>query len=293
MDLDALQSVKKQCPNLGFGVGLRTVHYSDFLGGHPEVDWLEAITENYLGTGGRPRQVLRQLAARYPIVLHGVSLSIGGSSPLDRDYLTLLRDLAQEVQACWISDHLCWTGYAHHNLHDLLPMPLTEASLAHVIRRVDEVQNFLGRAILLENPSSYASFTVDCIAEAQFLREVALSSGCGLLLDVNNVYVSSINHGLDAKAYIDTIPREAVGQYHLAGHSKRDGYLLDSHIGPVPEPVWELFRYTLSKVGPRSTLLEWDEEIPDLDVLLRETATAKAMLPRTPLRQAIVPELRV
>ncbi|MCB9253824.1 MAG: DUF692 domain-containing protein [Bdellovibrionaceae bacterium] len=259
----------------------------------PEVDWLEALTENYLGTGGRPRQVLRQLSMRYPIVLHGVSLSIGGSSPIDRHYLKLLKVLADEVQARWISDHLCWTGYAHHNLHDLLPMPFTEASLAHVKNRVDEVQNYLGRAILLENPSSYASFVFDGISEAQFLREIVLSTGCGILLDVNNVYVSSVNHGLDAKVYIDTLPAEAVGQFHLAGHSQREGYLLDSHIGPVPEPVWDLFRYTLARVGSRASLLEWDEEIPSLEVLLEENEKAKtlAALPSPAIQ--IHPELHL
>ncbi|MEZ4750036.1 MAG: DUF692 domain-containing protein [Bdellovibrionota bacterium] len=293
MEFESLNSVADQCTNLGFGVGLRTDHYNDFMNASPDVDWLEALTENYLGTGGRPRQVLRQLAQRYPIVLHGVSLSIGGTSPLDKNYLRLLKELAEEVQARWISDHLCWTGYAHHNLHDLLPMPFTEASLSHIKDRVDQTQNFLGRAILLENPSSYASFTFDSIAEAQFLREIALSTGCGILLDVNNVYVSTVNHGLDAHTYIDTLPADAVGQYHLAGHSERDGYLLDSHIGPVPEPVWDLYRYTLAKLGTRSTLLEWDDEIPELTVLLEENAKAKAMLPAMTAGRGVSGELHV
>lgn len=265
-------------PNLGLGVGLRSVHFN-FVERHwPQVDWFEAISENFLDCQGRPRALLRAVAERYPVVLHGVSLSIGSCDPLNFDYLAKLRTLAGEVQARWISDHLCFTGVLGVNTHDLLPMPLNEASLRHVAERVRQVQDFLERPLVLENPSTYARFASDELREAEFLARLCELTGCGLLLDVNNVYVSAFNHEEDPLEFLRTIPASRVVQYHLAGHTHCGTHLLDTHDRPVLPAVWELYRQFCARTGPVSTLLEWDAQIPEFPVLLDEVHRAQRVL---------------
>lgn len=266
-------------PKLGDAVGLRPVHFPHLLRTPPSewgVDWFEIISENFIGNFGYAAHVLEHVAAHRPVVMHGVSLSIGSVAPLDRDYLCALRDLAYRVHAVWVSDHLCWTGVAGINTHDLLPLPLTEGCLAHVAERVRAVQDFLGRPLILENPSTYLEFTASEMPEWEFLARLAEMTGCGLLLDVNNVYVSSVNHGYDAQAYIDAIPAERVVQIHLAGHTDRGTHLIDTHDHPVAAPVWQLYARAQQRVGGAATLLEWDAEIPDYPDLLAELAKAKA-----------------
>ena len=237
-------------PSLGFGLGLRVDHYEAILADHPAVDWFEVLTENYLVPGGKPLHYLMRFRERYPLAMHGVSLSIGSTARLDHEYLRQVKSLAQRVQPAWISDHLCWTGVAGRNMHDLLPLPYTEEALAHVVARVREVQEVLGQRILLENVSSYVGFTHSQLTEWDFLREVAERADCLLLLDVNNIYVSSVNHGFDALEYIKGIPAARVQQIHLAGHQNHGDYLIDTHDHPVPDPVWELYAQALRHVGP-------------------------------------------
>jgi uncharacterized protein (UPF0276 family) len=249
-------------PRLGLGLGLRSVHFDHILAERPAVDWFEAISENFMDSGGRPRAVIREVAEHYPVVLHGVSLSIGSADPLDLDYLARLKRLADEVRPAWLSDHLCWTGVMGLNSHDLLPMPLTEESLAHVAARVRQVQDILERPLILENPSSYVRFAQSTMDEPLFLRRLASETGCGLLLDVNNVYVSCFNAGLDPVAYIEDFPFESVVQMHLAGHQHEGTHIIDTHDRPVRPEVWELFRLAWALTGGASTLLEWDGDIP-------------------------------
>jgi uncharacterized protein (UPF0276 family) len=267
-------------PNLGFGVGLRTVHFPHILERWPAVDWFEIISENFMAAGGRPAWVLDQVAERYPVVMHGVSLSIGSTDPLDRDYLKRLRALADRTRAAWVSDHLCWTGVLHRNLHDLLPLPYTEQSLRHVIRRVRQVQEALERPLVLENPSSYVEFAGSSMPEWEFLARVAAEADCGLLLDVNNVYVSAFNHGFDPVAYVEAIPHERVVQYHLAGHTNCGTHILDTHSDHVIDPVWDLYRRSWRIGGGCATLLEWDEAIPDFGVVHAEVRKAAAEVRR-------------
>ncbi len=262
-------------PDLGFGVGLRSQHFEAVLRHKPAVDWFEVITENVLDDGGWARQVLDRVASRYPIVLHGVSLSIGSTDPLDRSYLARLRRLADETRAQWVSDHLCFTGVGGTNTHDLLPMPLTEESLIHTIARVQAVQEQLARPLILENPSTYLEFASSTISEPEFLGALTAHTGCGLLLDVNNVYVSSRNHGFDAEAYLRAIPGERIVQIHLAGHCDRGSHVIDTHDGPVAPAVWTLYRRLLEQVGCRSTLIEWDARIPPFDELHAQALRAR------------------
>jgi len=262
-------------PDLGIGVGLRSVHYRHILEHWPTVDWFEIISENYLDSQGRPRAVLDQIAERYPVVTHGVSLSIGSTADLDLDYLQRLKRLAERIRPVWISDHLCWTGVLGKNTHDLLPLPLTEEALQHVIQRVIRVQEFLERPLVLENPSSYVTFQSSTMTEWEFLSRLAAESGCGLLLDVNNVYVSSVNHDFDPVEYLDQIPAEHVVQIHLAGHTNCGTHLIDTHDGPVIRAVWELYRRAIERCGPVSTLLEWDARIPPFEDLLAEARRAE------------------
>jgi uncharacterized protein len=263
-------------PSLGHGVGLRNRHYADFLGERPSVDFVEAIAENFMGLGGRPRAVLEQTRKERPVVLHGVSLGIGSVAPLDSAYLAQWKALIDEVQPALVSDHLCW-GRAHgHYSHDLWPVPYTEECLAHVVERVSRVQDLLGRRILLENVSSYLEFRASEMAEWEFVTEVAKRADCGLLLDVNNVYVSSRNHRFDPKTYLDAIPVDRVGQFHLAGHQDRGHLVIDTHEGEVSDAVWELYRYAVRRFGDVSCLIEWDEGVPELPVLLAEAQKARA-----------------
>jgi uncharacterized protein (UPF0276 family) len=254
----------------GVGLGLRTEHYRDFVERRPAVDWLEVISENYMVDGGKPLYWLDTIRRDWPMVMHGVSMSIGSTDPLDLNYLKQLKALAARVEPAWISDHLCWTGVDHHNLHDLLPMPYTEASLAHLSERVSQAQDVLGRRLLLENVSSYVSFAADEMSESDFIVELVSRSDCDLLLDVNNVYVSSINHGFDAKAFVDAMPAQRVRQIHLAGHEDHGDYMIDTHDHPVCNAVWDLYAYTISRLGNVPTMIERDDHIPPLDTLIDE-----------------------
>jgi uncharacterized protein (UPF0276 family) len=267
-------------PRLGLGLGLRNVHFDAILSDEPRDLWFEAISENFMDSGGRPRAIIRTVAERYPIVLHGVSLSIGSTDPLDTVYLASLKRLADEVRPAWVSDHLCWTGVNGQNSHDLLPMPLTEESLAHVVARVRQVQDTLERPLILENPSSYVRFVQSTMDEPDFLRVLADETGCGLLLDVNNVYVSCFNAGVDPVAYLDAFPCDRVVQMHLAGHQDFGTYLIDTHDRPVRAEVWELFRIAWARTGGASTLLEWDDHIPDFDGCVAELYNAEQYMTR-------------
>jgi uncharacterized protein (UPF0276 family) len=262
---------------LGFGLGLRPVHYASVLETAPAVDWFEVITENYLVGGGRPLHFLDAIRARYPIVMHGVSLSIGSTAPLDEDYLRRVRDLALRCAPEWISDHLCWTGTDGRNLHDLLPLPYTPEAVAHVASRIEHVQERLGRPLVLENVSSYVSYTSSAMSEWEFLTALARRTGCRLLLDVNNVYVSSRNHGFDAREFIDGVPLDAVQQFHLAGHQDYGTHCIDTHDAPVRDEVWDLYAHTVRRFGPVSTLLERDDHIPPLAELVAELDHARAV----------------
>jgi uncharacterized protein len=262
-------------PDLGFGIGLRSVHYEHVLTNTPPIDWFEILSENYMDTGGRPLHVLDQVAARYPVVLHGVSLSVGSTDPIDFEYLKKLKALGKRINARWISDHLCWTGVAGHNTHDLLPMPYTDEALKHTIERVKTIQDFMERPIALENASTYLEFSASTWHEADFIRELTERADCGILLDVNNVYVSSFNHGFDPKAYLDKIPQDRVVQMHLAGHTNKGTHILDTHSDYVIDSVWELYRYAHRRLGGVSTLLEWDANIPDFDAVHGEALKAR------------------
>jgi uncharacterized protein (UPF0276 family) len=263
-------------PDLGMGVGLRTVHYPHILEKRPNVDFFEVLSENYMDTGGRPAWVLDQVAEAYPVVLHGVSLSIGSTDPLDREHLTKLKALADRTKALWVSDHLCWTGVSGRNTHDLLPMPLTEEALSHVAGRVKTVSDFLERPLILENASTYAEFTASSMPEWEFFARLMEEADCGMLLDVNNVYVSSYNHGFDPKQYLDAIPPSRVTQYHLAGHTNKGTHIIDTHNDYVIDPVWELYRHSVARTGNVSTLLEWDADIPAFEVVHAEALKARA-----------------
>ncbi len=260
---------------LGFGLGLRPKHYEALLGERRGcVDWLEALTENYLGLGGKPLHYLTRLREHYPIVLHGVSLSIGGTDALDMAYLRELRTLADRIEAAWVSDHLCWTGVDGTNLHDLLPLPFTEAALEHVAARIRQVQDTLGRRILIENVSSYVTLHGE-LREHEFLAELTARADCLLLLDVNNVYVSSENHGFDPHEYLLGLPVDRVQQIHLAGHTRQGAYLVDTHDAPVIEPVWALYGEAIARFGPVATMIERDDNIPPLEDLLSELDRAR------------------
>jgi uncharacterized protein (UPF0276 family) len=264
-----------EVPDLGHGVGLRRDHYARVLDGPTDVDWFEVVSENFMVKGGRPLQVLERVRRDHPVVLHGVSLSIGSTDPLDPRYLDELRALAARIEPAWVSDHLCWTGVGGHNAHDLLPLPYDEEVLDHVVSRVDAVQERLGRRIALENVSSYLTFTASTIPEWEFLAEVAVRADCGILLDVNNVYVSAANHGFDPEKYIAAVPPERVWQIHLAGHTDRGTHLLDTHSRAIAEPVWALYRFATRRVGAVASLIEWDEDIPEWDILEAECRRAR------------------
>ena len=254
-------------PALGFGVGLRRQHYAEILESMPPMDWFEIISENFLVEGGRPLEVLDAVRANYPLVMHGVSLSIGTTDPLNRNYLRDLHALARRIEPAWISDHLCWTGVGGRNLHDLLPLPHTEEAVTHAARRIREVQDTLGRRILIENISSYMTYAHSRLTEWDFLTAVAEEADCGILLDINNIFVNAFNHRFDPHRYIDAVPADRVVQFHLAGHADHGTYLLDTHDHPIRPEVWELYEYAVRRFGRVSTLIEWDDNIPEFDVL--------------------------
>mgnify|MGYP000013441144 CR=1 FL=1 len=260
---------------LGHGIGLRLPHFPHILEhGVQGVAWFEVISENFFEPGGRPWTVLERVRQEAPVVLHGVSLGIGNTDPLCEKYLDDLAQLAQRIEPAWVSDHLCWGSFGGHNAHDLLPLPYSDEALEHVVARVTRVQERLSRQILLENVSSYVKFGASTLTEWEFLSEVARRADCGILLDVNNVFVSAKNHGFSAHTYVDAIPADRIGQIHLAGHTDRGTYLFDSHVGPVPDGVWELYRRVIARVGPTATLTEWDEDIPDYQTVVAEARTA-------------------
>lgn len=264
----------------GFGLGLRVEHYAAFEAGvdaERRPDWLEIISENYMVPGGPPLAHLERIRADYPLVMHGVSMSIAGPAPLDLGYLRELRDLADRLQPGWVSDHLCWSADAHAQFHDLLPLPLTRASLDHVAARIAQVQDILGRPLVLENVSSYVRFAADEMTEWEFIAQLLKASGAQLLLDVNNVYVSARNHGFDPIAYLDGIPVEPVRQIHLAGHEDRGDIVIDTHDHPVRDEVWALYALALQRLGAVPTMIERDDHIPPLPELLDELALARRL----------------
>ncbi len=269
---------KLNLPNLGLGLGLRNQHFDYILKEQPEVDWFEIISENFMDSGGRPRYVLHQIAERYPMVMHGVSMSIGSTEPLNMTYLKRLKQLAKEIKPAWISDHLCWTGVLGINSHDLLPVPLNEATLHHICNRINTVQDFLERPLILENPSTYMSFKHSTMPEEEFLARMTAETNCGLLLDVNNVYVSSFNNDFDPVKYIEAIPPESIIQMHLAGHQHCGDYIIDTHDRAVTGYVWELFRQTWQRTGGVTTLLEWDGNIPPFEDYYAELMKAKQFM---------------
>jgi uncharacterized protein len=262
-------------PNLGFGVGLRSEHFDYIQSNEPAVGWFEIISENFMDIGGRRRAALDWIRARYPLVMHGVSMSIGSADPLDFGYLEKLGKLAREIEPAWISDHVCWTGVAGINSHDLLPIPFTDEALDHVVERVERVQEFLDRPLVLENPSTYATFAMSTMTEWQFLSAMAERTGCGLLLDVNNVYVCSVNHDLDPTEYLRSLPADRIVEIHLAGHTHEGTHVIDTHDGPVSSDVWSLYRTAVTRTGPISTLVEWDDRIPPFPVIEAELAKAR------------------
>lgn len=264
-------------PALGYGLGLRADHYDALLQPQPRIDWLEALSENYLVPGGKPLDWLRRMRERHPLVLHGVSLSIGSHDPLDKQYLSALKKLADSVEPAWMSDHLCWTGAHGRNLHDLLPLPFTEEAIAHVSARVRQVQDFLGRRILLENVSSYVEFKASSMSEWEFLAAIAERADCLILLDVNNIHVSASNHGFDAGDYLAGIPPRRVQQFHLAGHSFQNDLIIDTHDHPVSDPVWDLYADAVRRFGPVTTMIERDDNIPPLAELIAELDHARAI----------------
>ncbi|MBS0253681.1 MAG: DUF692 domain-containing protein [Proteobacteria bacterium] len=263
-------------PLSGHGLGMRRPHYADFLAGSAPVDFIEVISENFMIDGGRPRDTLRKVREHYPVALHGVSMSIGSADGPDPAYLARLRALVDEIEPAVVSDHLCWTRFGGVNSHDLLPLPYTEEALAITCRSVLAAQDALGRAMLVENPSSYIAFTGE-LREWEFLSELVARTGCGLLLDINNIFVSAANHGFSAAEYLAGIPRDSVGQIHLAGHSQGRDLLIDTHDQPVPDGVWALYRTAVDRFGAVAAMIERDDNIPELPELLAELDIARSI----------------
>ncbi|HLD16545.1 MAG TPA: DUF692 domain-containing protein [Coxiellaceae bacterium] len=282
--MDALeQSIQaglsqEPCLFLGFGIGLRPCHYQTILD-HcpPDIDWFEIVSEDYMVPGGTPLHYLDAIAERFPIVMHGVSLSIGSVDPLNAVYLKDLKRLRDRIKPRWISDHLCWTGVDGYNTHDLLPLPYTESCLMHVAERVDQVQNFLGEPLILENPSSYVSYTQSTMSEWEFLTRLVEKTRCEILLDINNIYVSSFNHNFNAQDYLKGVPSKAVKQFHLAGHKHCSNYIIDTHDQPVIEEVWKLYHQAIQYFPNASILIERDDQIPPLEELVEELKRAKKL----------------
>ena len=268
---------RHRIPDLGVGVGFRVPHYAKVLGERPPMDWFEVISENFMVEGGKPLENLAALCASYRVVPHGVSLSIGGSAPLSTTYMDKLQKVLDRIAPPWFSDHLCWGGTASLNAHELLPLPMNADVVRHVVERIKRVQDRFGVPFALENVSSYMAFQASSMQEFEFVCEIAEKSDCGLLFDVNNIYVSYRNHGTDPMAYVDAIPKDRVVQMHLAGHTEKDRYVLDTHAGHVREEVWDLYRRAVERLGAVSTLIEWDDDIPAWEVLSDEAAKARAL----------------
>lgn len=273
-------------PDLGLGVGLRTKHFRHITAEWPDIDWFEIISENFIHTEGRPVWFLDQISARYPIVMHGVSMSLGSTDPLDMELLKRLKALAERTRAVWMGDHVCWTGVAGKNGHDLYPVPYTEESLSHMVARIRHAQDFLERPLVLENPSTYLEFQASTIPEEEFIARMAEESDCALLLDVNNVYVTCRNHDLDPDTYLAALPMDRVVQIHLAGHTDKGTHCIDTHDGEVIDEVWDLYRKVQEKAGNRSTLLEWDADIPEFEVVHAEVLKARRFRDDAGVREA-------
>ena len=263
-------------PFLGFGLGLRTEHYEAILDQKPkQIDWLEIISENYMVDGGKPLFYLDAIREHYPMVMHGVSMSLGSTDPLNLEYLKKLKTLIERVEPMWFSDHLCWTGVDHKNMHDLLPLPYTEEAVNHLADRISRVQDYMGRQMLVENLSSYITYSDDVMTEWEFLSAIAEKADCNLLLDVNNIYVSSFNHNFDPIEYLEGVPAGRVWQHHLAGHSNEGNLIIDTHDHDIIDPVWQLYEETAKRLGPVSTMIERDGNIPELACVLAELDQAR------------------
>lgn len=268
-------------PFLGFGLGLRTDHYKHIIEHKPAVDWFEILSENYMVPGGKPLAYLDQIRQDYPMVMHGVSMSIGSTDPLNTRYLDKLKTLIDRVEPAWVSDHLCWTTVDHVNSHDLLPLPYNEAAIQHIVNRIQAVQEHIGREILIENLSSYVTYHSSEVSEWEFVNEIARRSGCFLLVDINNIFVSANNHHFDPRDYIDGIDNDRVMQFHLAGHSYHGDMIIDTHDHPVCESVWDLYQYALKRYGAVSTMIERDDNIPPFDELREELTRAESLAKQT------------
>lgn len=273
--MEKSQEVCMPYPPLGMGLGLRTEHYQYILEHVPTIDWFEILTENYLVDGGNPLYYLDKIREHYPMVMHGVSLSIGSSDPLNSDYLSKVKKLADRIEPKWISDHLCWTGVHQRNMHDLLPLPYTEKMISHIVERVKSVQDFYQRQLVLENVSSYITYKESEMTEWEFLSEIANRADCFILLDINNIYVSAFNHGFDSETYLNHIPVNRVQQFHLAGHMNCGEYIIDTHDHPVIKEVWELYAKAINRFGDISTMIERDDHIPTFEELWQELDYAK------------------
>ena len=272
-----MKIVNNEKPFLGFGLGLRTDHYQTIVDENPSVDWFEVLSENYMVGGGKPLYFLDKVRENYPLVMHGVSLSIGSTDPLDYAYLKELKALNDRIEPAWVSDHLCWTGVGGHNMHDLLPLPYTEEAINHVVERIQRVQDYLGRQLMLENLSSYITYQQSEMTEWEFISEIIERADSLMLLDVNNIYVSSINHSFDCLDYIKGVPKDRVWQIHIAGHTTNESgkIMVDTHDMPVKDAVWDVYQQTIEVIGPVSTMIERDDNIPPLPELLEELAIAK------------------
>lgn len=260
---------------LGYGLGLRTEHYETILNTKPAVDWFEVITENYLVPGGKPHYYLEKIRESYPLVMHGVSMSIGSSDPLDWHYLKEVKSLANKIEPKWISDHLCWTGIQGKNSHDLLPLPYTEETIKHIVDRITQIQDFFQQRILIENVSSYVSYKQSSLSEWEFLTEISNRADCLILLDINNIYVSAVNHEFKPETYLATLPKSRIQQIHLAGHSNMGDYIIDTHDHEIIDPVWNLYAFALQQYGFVSTMIERDDNIPPLSTLITELNQAR------------------
>jgi uncharacterized protein (UPF0276 family) len=262
----------------GAGLGLRSSHYQEIFETRPDVPWFELLSDNYMAAGGLPIQRAEQIRQNYPVTLHGVGMSLGSADPLNFEYLKRLKNLAEHLQPTYVSDHIAWVSVAGQYTHDLLPLPYTQDMLQHLNDRIQQVQDFLGRTILIENPSSYLTFTSSDMSESDFIKQLCLSSGCELLLDVNNVYVSAQNHGFDAAGYLAALPADKVKEIHLAGYEEMSGYLFDTHGYQVREPVWQLYKAALERFGNVPTLIEWDTDVPEFSTLLSEAKKAEQLM---------------
>jgi len=262
----------------GVGLGLRSAHYQEIFDTKPDVPWFELLSDNYMAEGGLPIHRAEKIRQNYPLTLHGVGMSLASADPLDLDYLSRLKTIAKRLQPAYVSDHLAWVSASGQYTHDLLPFPYTQFTVQYVADRISQVQDFLGREILVENPSSYLEFHATEMTEWEFIQGICQKSGCNILLDINNIYVSAVNHGFDPYEYLQAIPADRVKEIHLAGYEKMQGYLFDTHGYRVHPPVWDLYQAALKRFGRVPTLIEWDTDIPDFETLRSEARKAEAKM---------------